>query len=60
MAENAYEIARRQFDKAVRYVNIKTGIAEYLRTPKRELIVNFPPVSFIASIAFNIRFMNTC
>lgn len=42
MAENVYEIARRQFDKAVRYVDIKTGIAEYLRTPKRELIVNFP------------------
>jgi glutamate dehydrogenase (NAD(P)+) len=42
MAENSYEIARRQFDKAVRYVNIKAGIAEYLRTPKRELIVNFP------------------
>ena len=42
MAENSYEIARRQFDKAVRYVNIKTGIAEYLRAPKRELIVNFP------------------
>jgi glutamate dehydrogenase (NAD(P)+) len=42
MAENSYEIAQRQFDKAVRYVNIKTGIAEYLRTPKRELIVNFP------------------
>src|SRR5262245_40859934 len=42
MAENAYATAHRQFDKAVRYVNIKTGIAEYLRTPKRELIVNFP------------------
>src|SRR5262249_31383792 len=42
MAENAYATAHRQFDKAVRYVNIKTGIAEYLRTPKRELTVNFP------------------
>ncbi|HJY81946.1 MAG TPA: Glu/Leu/Phe/Val dehydrogenase [Candidatus Binatia bacterium] len=42
MAENAYATAHRQFDKAVRYVNIKTGIAEYLRTPKRELSVNFP------------------
>jgi glutamate dehydrogenase (NAD(P)+) len=42
MAENSYEIAQRQFDKAVRYVNLKAGIAEYLRVPKRELIVNFP------------------
>jgi glutamate dehydrogenase (NAD(P)+) len=42
MAENSYAIAHRQFDKAVRYVNLKAGIAEYLRTPKRELIVNFP------------------
>src|SRR3989475_8551260 len=42
MVENSYEIAQRQFDKAVRYVNIKTGIAEYLRAPKRELSVNFP------------------
>ncbi len=42
MAENAYASALRQFDKAVRYLNIKTGIAEYLRAPKRELIVNFP------------------
>jgi glutamate dehydrogenase (NAD(P)+) len=42
MAENAYATALRQFDKAVRYLNLKTGIIEYLRTPKRELIVNFP------------------
>src|ERR1043166_2068923 len=42
MAENSYEIAQRQFDKAVRYTNLKAGIAEYLRVPKRELTVNFP------------------
>ena len=42
MAENAYEIAQRQFEKAVRYVNLQTGIAAMLRVPKRELIVNFP------------------
>ncbi len=42
MAENAYASALRQFDKAVRYLNIKAGVAEYLRAPKRELIVNFP------------------
>jgi glutamate dehydrogenase (NAD(P)+) len=42
MAENAYDSALRQFDKAVRYLNLKSGIVEYLRTPKRELTVNFP------------------
>jgi glutamate dehydrogenase (NAD(P)+) len=42
MAENVYASALRQFDKAVSYLNLKTGIAEYLRTPKRELTVNFP------------------
>lgn len=42
MADNAYESALRQYDKAVSYLNLKTGIMEYLRTPKRELIVNFP------------------
>jgi glutamate dehydrogenase (NAD(P)+) len=42
MAENAYVSALRQFDKAVRYLNLKSGIVEYLRTPKRELTVNFP------------------
>ncbi len=42
MAENAYEIAQRQFEKAVRYVKLNPGLAEYLRVPKRELIVNFP------------------
>jgi glutamate dehydrogenase (NAD(P)+) len=42
MTENPYEVALQQFDKAVRYTNISFGIAEYLRAPKRELIVNFP------------------
>jgi glutamate dehydrogenase (NAD(P)+) len=42
MEENAYISALRQFDKAVRYINLKRGMADYLRTPKRELIVNFP------------------
>src|SRR5213080_2896150 len=42
MVENAYTIALQQFDKAIRYLNLKAGIAEYLRTPKRELTVNFP------------------
>jgi len=42
MVDNAYTIALQQFDKAIRYLNLKAGIAEYLRTPKRELTVNFP------------------
>ncbi|MCS6925227.1 MAG: Glu/Leu/Phe/Val dehydrogenase [Candidatus Binatia bacterium] len=42
MEENAYAIALRQFDKAVRYIDLKPGMADYLRVPKRELIVNFP------------------
>ena len=42
MAENAYESALRQFDKAVQYLDLKAGTVDYLRVPKRELIVNFP------------------
>src|ERR671919_3015845 len=42
MTENPYEVALQQVDKAGRYTNISFGIAEYLRAPKRELIVNFP------------------
>ena len=41
-AENPYAMALQQFDKAIRYLPIKAGIAEYLRAPKRELSVNFP------------------
>jgi len=42
MPDNAYETALRQFDKAVHYLNLKPGIIDYLRIPKRELTVNFP------------------
>ncbi|HXG21209.1 MAG TPA: Glu/Leu/Phe/Val dehydrogenase [Methylomirabilota bacterium] len=42
MAEDVYESALRQFDKAVSYLKLKPGIVEYLRVPKRELTVNFP------------------
>src|SRR5437762_14133519 len=42
MVENAYTIALQQFDKAIRYLRLKAGIAQYLRTTKRELTVNFP------------------
>jgi glutamate dehydrogenase (NAD(P)+) len=42
MADNVYETACRQFDKAASYLNLQPGIVEYLRVPKRELSVNFP------------------
>ncbi len=41
--ENPYEIAVKQFDNAVRHLpDIKAGIVDVLRLPKRELTVNFP------------------
>jgi glutamate dehydrogenase (NAD(P)+) len=39
---NPYEVAMAQFDKAAQYLDIEPGIHDMLRTPKRELIVNFP------------------
>ncbi len=39
---SAYEIAVQQFDRAAEYLDIKSGIREMLRKPKRELTVNFP------------------
>jgi glutamate dehydrogenase (NAD(P)+) len=42
MAESAYETALRQFDNAVRHLDLPPGIADYLRVPKREITVNFP------------------
>lgn len=42
MAENVYANALQQFDTAVSYLNLKSGIVAYLRMPKRELTVNFP------------------
>jgi glutamate dehydrogenase (NAD(P)+) len=42
MKDNAYASALSQFDKAVGYLNLKSGIVDYLRTTKRELTVNFP------------------
>jgi glutamate dehydrogenase (NAD(P)+) len=39
---NAYQNALAQYDRAVAHLNLKRGIAEYLRYPKRELTVNFP------------------
>jgi glutamate dehydrogenase (NAD(P)+) len=43
MAEtNPYQNALAQYDKAVSHLNLKKGIVEHLRCPKRELTVNFP------------------
>ncbi|MGA9349832.1 MAG: Glu/Leu/Phe/Val dehydrogenase [Anaerolineae bacterium] len=40
--ESPYEMALRQFDNAIKHLELKRGIMEYLRYPKRELTVNFP------------------
>jgi glutamate dehydrogenase (NAD(P)+) len=40
--ENPYNVALKQFDKAVQYLDLKPGLVESLRYPKRELTVNFP------------------
>lgn len=40
--QNPYSNALAQFDKAVSHLNIKRGVMEMLRRPKRELCVNFP------------------
>lgn len=40
--ENAFVNAVTQFDRAVRHLNIKRGVVETLRHPKRELSVSFP------------------
>ncbi len=38
----AYETALAQFDRAVRYINVPSGVIEYMRYPRREFTVNFP------------------
>lgn len=40
--DSAYTMALAQYDHAVRYLSLKRGIEDYLRTPRRELTVNFP------------------
>jgi len=40
--QNPYENALAQFDKAVSHLDLKAGIAEALRHPRRELSVTFP------------------
>jgi glutamate dehydrogenase (NAD(P)+) len=39
---NPFETALAQYDRAVRYLNISDGVAEFLRYPRREFTVNFP------------------
>ncbi len=40
--DNPFHIALQQYDRAVRYLNIPDGVAEFLRYPRREFTVNFP------------------
>jgi len=40
--KSPYEIAVEQFNNAVEYLDIKAGIVDMLRKPKRELTVHFP------------------
>jgi len=39
---NPYQMALRQFDTAVRHLDLKRGVIDFLREPKRALIVTFP------------------
>ncbi len=39
---NPWEMALQQFDHAAQYLDLKEGIYEMMRHPKRELTVNFP------------------
>ncbi|MBE2270939.1 MAG: Glu/Leu/Phe/Val dehydrogenase [Anaerolinea sp.] len=39
---SVYATALAQFDRAVRYLNLDDGVAEFLRYPRREFTVNFP------------------
>ncbi|HEX3050835.1 MAG TPA: Glu/Leu/Phe/Val dehydrogenase [Aggregatilineaceae bacterium] len=39
---NPYEVALRQYDRAVAYLDLPQGIRAFLRYPKREFSVNFP------------------
>ncbi|GAB4571579.1 MAG: Glu/Leu/Phe/Val dehydrogenase [Anaerolineae bacterium] len=41
-AANPFENALQQLDRALRYLEVSPGMAEFLRRPKRELTVNFP------------------
>ncbi len=42
VSAKAYETALAQFDRAVSYLSLPTGLLEFLRYPKREFTLNFP------------------
>ncbi len=41
---SAWEVAVAQFNEAARHLNLPEDVQEFLRTPKRELIVHFPVI----------------
>jgi glutamate dehydrogenase (NAD(P)+) len=41
-ADPTYQTALRQYDRAVAYLDIPDGLAEFMKWPRRELTVNFP------------------
>ena len=41
-AANPYENAIQQLDRALRYLEVSPGMADFLRRPRREYTVNFP------------------
>ncbi len=41
-SQNPWQMALRQFHAAADHLSLKRGIREYLATPHRELVVNFP------------------
>jgi glutamate dehydrogenase (NAD(P)+) len=41
---NPYSVALAQYDRAVRYLNLKENTIEFLRYPHREFTVNFPVI----------------
>ena len=41
-AANPYENAIQQLDRALRYLEVSPGMADFLRRPRREFTVNFP------------------
>lgn len=40
--DEAYRTALSQYDRAVSYLNLKDGVRDFLRYPRREFSVNFP------------------
>jgi glutamate dehydrogenase (NAD(P)+) len=42
LTSNPFHTALEQYDRAVHYLNISEGVAEFLRYPRREFTVNFP------------------